>query len=83
MPPVKDKPLYVGNMTDRVLWKDFRKVVTLDTIFCQQGTDPKQLNFKRLLTNIINAKPTEDDWNPLMSRIDAAMDSIEINNFNS
>ena len=37
LPPVKDKPLYVGNTASRVLWKDFRKVVTLDTIFRQQA----------------------------------------------
>ena len=40
LPPVKDKPLYIGNTAGRVLWKYFRKVVTLDTIFRQQGTDP-------------------------------------------
>ena len=33
LPPVKDKPLYVGNTAGRVLWKYFIKVVTLDTIF--------------------------------------------------
>ena len=63
LPPVKDKPLYVGNTAGRVLWKDFIKVVTLDTIFRQQGTDPNQVKFKRLLANIRNAKPTVDDWN--------------------
>ena len=41
------------------------------------------VNFKRLLTNIRNAKPIADDWNLLMSQIDATMDSIEINTFNS
>ena len=50
--PVRDKPLYVGNTAGRVLWKDFRKVVTLDTIFRQQGTYKNQFNFKKLLTNI-------------------------------
>ena len=35
LPPVRDKPLDVGNMSGRVLWKDFRKVFTLDTIFRQ------------------------------------------------
>ena len=65
--PVKDKPLYVGNTTGKVLWKYFRKVVTLDMIFHQQGTDPNQAKFKRLLTNIRNANPIVDDWNLLMS----------------
>ena len=67
LPLVKDKPLYVGNTTGSVLWKYFRKVVTLDTIFRQQGTDPNQVNFKRLLTNIRNENPIVDDWNLLMS----------------
>ena len=79
LPPVRDKPLYVGNTAGRVLWKDFRKVVTLDTIFRQQGTDPNQVKFKRLLTNIRNANPIVDDWNLLMSRTDANMDGTESN----
>ena len=73
--------MYVGNIVGRVLWKYFIKVVTLDTIFCQHGTDPKQLNFKRLLTNIINEKPKVDDWNILMSLIDETIVSIEVNTF--
>ena len=66
-PPVRDKPLYIRNTAGRVLSKYFKKFVTLDTIFHQQGTYPNQVNFKRLLTNIRNEKPTEDDWNILMS----------------
>ena len=64
---VRDKPLYIGNIAGRVLWKYFTKVVTLDTVFRQQGTDPNQVKFKRLLTNIRNANSTVDDWNILMS----------------
>ena len=60
---VKDKPFYVGNIVGMVLWKYFRKVVTLDTVFHQQGTDPNQFNFKRMLTNIRNEKLIVDDWN--------------------
>ena len=70
-------------MVGRVLWKYFRKVVTLDTVFHQQGTDPNQVKFKRLLTNIRNANPIVDDWNLLMSRTDANMDGTESNTFNS
>ena len=83
LPPVRDKPLYVGNTTGRELWKYFTKVVTLDTVFRQQGTDPNQVKFKRLLTNIRNANPTVDDWNLLMSRTDANMDGTESNTFTS
>ena len=83
LPPVKDKPLYIGNTVGRVLWKYFRKVVTLDMIFHQQGTDPNQVKFKRLLTNIRNANPTVDDWNILMSRTYANMDGTESNTFSS
>jgi hypothetical protein len=46
LPPVKDKPLYAGNTTGKVLWKKFNIVVTLDTIFRQQGNDPKQYSFR-------------------------------------
>jgi len=33
LPPVRDKPLYAGNTTGKVLWNKFDIVVTLDTIF--------------------------------------------------
>ena len=39
---VKDKPLYVGNTAVKVLWKILNIVVTLDTIFKQQGDNPKK-----------------------------------------
>ena len=38
-PPIRDKPLYVGNTTGKVLWNKFNIVVTLDTIFHQQGNN--------------------------------------------
>ena len=57
-------------------------VVTLDMVFRQQGTDSNQVKFKSFLTNTRNANPTVDDWNLLMSRIDASMDGTESNTFN-
>ena len=40
LPLVRDKPMYAGNMTCKVLWKTFNTVVTLDTIFLQEGNTP-------------------------------------------
>ena len=53
---VKDKPLYVGNTAVKVLWKILNIVVTLDTIFKQQGDNNNNNKIKRLLSNLINTK---------------------------
>ena len=82
LPPVRDKPLYVGNTTGKLLWKDFKKFVTLDTIFRQRGTDPKQSIFRIILTNIKNTVTDVDNWHVLMSQIDSSMDYVEHNTFN-
>ena len=83
LPPVRDKLLYVSNTTRKVLWKYFKKVVTLDTIFCQRGTYPKQSIFRRIPTNIRNAVANVDDWHVLMSQIYVSMDYVESSTFNS
>ena len=62
---VKDKPLYVGNTSGKVLWKILNIVVTLDTIFKQQD-DNKKTYFQRLLSNIRNTKHFFYDWDLLM-----------------
>lgn len=46
LPPVRDKPLYVGNTVGKVLWKQFDTVVTLDKIFRKQGSNEKQSCFR-------------------------------------
>ena len=83
LPPVKDKPLYAGNTVGKVLWKKFNIVVTLDTIFRQQGNDPKQYSFRNLLMNIRNAEPFFDDWELLMSRAGMDLPIEEMSLFNS
>jgi ATP-dependent DNA helicase PIF1 len=83
LPPVKDKPLYAGNTAGKVLWKKFNIVVTLDTIFRQQGNDPKQYSFRNLLMNIRNAEPFFDDWELLMSRAGMDLPIEERSLFNS
>jgi hypothetical protein len=83
LPPVRDKPLYAGNTTGKVLWKKFNIVVTLDTIFWQQGNDLKQYYFRNLLMNIRNVEPLFDDWELLMSWVDMNLPLEERSLFNS
>jgi ATP-dependent DNA helicase PIF1 len=83
LPPVKDKPLYAGNTIGKVLWKNFNIVVTLDTIFRQQGNHPRQATFRQLLNNIRNVEPVIDDWDLLMSRVDMSLPPVERSLFHS
>ena len=82
LPPVWDKPLYVGNTVGKVLWKKFNIIVTLDTIFRQQGNTEEQSCFCRFLNNIRNAKPVLDDWEFLMSQADMRLYHREMDLFN-
>ena len=77
LPPVRDKPVYAGKTTGKVLWEKFNIVVTLDTIFQQQGDDPKQSSFQNLLVNIRNADPLIVDWDLLMSCSDSNLSPEE------
>ena len=61
----------------------FQKGLYIGNHISSTRTDPNQVKFKRLLANIRNANPTEDDWNLLMSRTDANMDGTESNTFSS
>ena len=61
LPPVRDKSMYVGNMVGKVMWKYFKIFVTLDTIFREHETNPKQSSFRRILTDIRNAVADVDD----------------------
>ena len=65
-PSVRDKPMYVGSLASKVLWKTFNIVVTLDTIFHQEGNSPIQVAFRGVLNNIGNANPILEDWDVLM-----------------
>ena len=64
---VMDKPLYASHMHTLNLWHKFNIVVTLHTIFRQQGEDPMQLKFCAALQNLRNAEPMEVDWKLLIT----------------
>jgi len=49
-------------------------VVTLDTVFRQDGQGQDQKRFRHLLMNVRDAIPTVDDWRLLMNRTDASLD---------
>lgn len=82
LPPVRDKPLYVGNTAGKVLWNKFNIVVTLDTIFCQQGNNEKQSYFHRVLNNIRNIEHVLKDWKFLISWVDMRLHPRERDLFN-
>ena len=67
LPPVMDRPIYVGETLGKYLWTEFTTVIILETIFRQMGIDVTQLRFRQLLTNIRNATPTTEDWTLLWS----------------
>ena len=69
LPPVNDKPAYASQRRAKLLWNEFKTVVTLDKIFRQDGEDNDQQRFRELLTNLRDANPKIEDWNLLMMRI--------------
>ena len=68
LPPVNDRAAYDSNKRAKLLWQEFKIVVTLDKIFRQDGEDIKQQRFRQLLMNLRDANPQIDDWRLLMSR---------------
>ncbi|XP_059067696.1 uncharacterized protein LOC131858467 [Cryptomeria japonica] len=68
LPPVKDKPTYANNRQAKILWQDFKTVVTLEKVFRHDGEDIQQKQFRELLTNLRDAHPAINDWKLLMSR---------------
>ena len=68
LPPVLDKPLYAVHLDALAIWRQFRTVVILQTIFRQRGEHPAEIQFKEALTNMRDAKPTQQDWELLMTR---------------
>ena len=67
-PPIKDIPLYASASHGSALRNGFNTVITLQTIFYQQGDDPSHVTFKNILHDIKNEKPSLEDWNLLVSR---------------
>ena len=68
LPPVRDKVAYDIRRRAKILWEEFKIVVTLEKVYRQNGEDLEQTKFRQLLTNLRDAKPTIDDWRLLMSR---------------
>ena len=73
LPPVSDKPPYDSNVRAMLLWEKFKTIVTLDKVFRQEGESEDQQRFHQLLTNILDATPTIDDWKLLMTRIEVSL----------
>ncbi|XP_057872227.2 uncharacterized protein LOC131078523 [Cryptomeria japonica] len=74
LPPVNDKPAYASNRKAKLLWEEFKIVVTLDKIFRQDGENIQQQRFCQLLTNLRDANPQIDDWKLLMMRTPTNID---------
>ena len=68
LPPVGDRPAYDSNRRAKLLWQEFKIVVTLDKIFRQDGENDDQQRFRQLLMNVRDANPQIDDWRLLMTR---------------
>ena len=52
LPPVMDKPVYASEGLAKELWNSFTTVVTLDTVFRQDGQSNEQKSFRHLLMNV-------------------------------
>ena len=52
LPPVMDKPVYASEGLAKELWNTFTTVVTLDTVFRQNGQSNEQISFCNFLMNI-------------------------------
>ena len=67
LPPVRDKVAYDSRRWAKILWEEFKILVTLEKVYRKNGEDLEQTKFHQLLTNLRDAKPTIDDWRLLMS----------------
>ncbi|XP_057861034.1 uncharacterized protein LOC131069551 [Cryptomeria japonica] len=83
LPPVMDKPIYASHSTALSLWLSFTTVVTLDTIFRQQGASIRQQQFRTVLHNIRNAQALQHDWQFLMCQTNATLTIQQKKDFNS
>ena len=64
---MRDKVAYDSRRRAKILWEEFKIVVTLEKVYRQNGEDLEQTKFCQLLKNLRDAKPTIDDWRLLMS----------------
>ncbi|XP_057843282.1 uncharacterized protein LOC131052713 [Cryptomeria japonica] len=83
LPPVMDKPIYASHSVALGLWHSFTTVITLDTIFRQQGASIRQQQFRTLLHNIRNAQALQHDWQFLMCQTNATLTTQQKKDFNS
>ncbi|XP_057867156.2 uncharacterized protein LOC131074524 [Cryptomeria japonica] len=75
LPPVNDKAPYQSKRRAKLLWEEFKTIITLDHDFRQYGQNSEQQKFCQLLTNIRDAKPTIDDWMLLMTHSNTTIDA--------
>ncbi|XP_059065785.1 uncharacterized protein LOC131857361 [Cryptomeria japonica] len=83
LPLVMDKPIYASHSTALSLWHSFTIVITLDTIFRQQGASIRQQQFRALLHNLRNAQALQHDWQFLMCQTNATLTFQQKKDFNS
>ena len=82
LPPVMDRPAYACEGHAKELWNLFTTVVTLDTVYRQDGQSNDQRLFRHLLMNVRDAIPTIEDWKVLMTRTDSKLDASTKESFN-
>ncbi|XP_057832940.2 ATP-dependent DNA helicase pfh1-like [Cryptomeria japonica] len=83
LPPIMDKLAYASHSTALNLWQSFTIVVTLHTIFRQQGTSIKKQEFRSMLQNIRDAQPNKHDWQILMNQTNTNLSLLQQKEFNS
>lgn len=83
LPLVNNKPPYNSRKWAKLLWEQFKTIITLDHIFRQDRQNSGQEHFWELLMNIRDVKPTLDDWMLLMTRSYMAIDSTRNQEFDS
>ncbi|XP_059073492.1 uncharacterized protein LOC131874231 [Cryptomeria japonica] len=81
--PVNDTPAYDSNKRAKLLWEEFKTMITLDKLFRQDGENIQQQRFRQLLTNLRDTNPKSDDWKLLMMRTPISLDVASNNDFDN
>ena len=74
LPPVCDKPLFATNPITAsqthgyTMYQLFNKVVILDQVLRQSGTDISTIAFRELLQRLRRGQTTTEDWETLLTR---------------
>ncbi|KAK7029508.1 hypothetical protein VNI00_014541 [Paramarasmius palmivorus] len=88
LPPVKDRPLYASPATEDTasgqlsrdghsVYHNFSHSLRLSQVQRQQGNDPKQVKFRKLLKNASEGGLDLEDWNLLTTRYQPAISAEE------